>query len=154
MGNVTSGDFTARLLRSAEQAAAIKAGEMEPARVSRRKVTARKTTPKAAPHFDAGRIRHLRERFGVSQPVFAGMIGVKPVTVKGWEQGVNVPSGSSRRVLQMMELSPETAIAAAEVDGIQVSRDTKAQRTTDLCASVSPCEPQSVTGPAPSPPLA
>ena len=128
MAKVTSENFAARLLRSAEQAAAIKAGEMEPARVSRRQVTARKTIPKAAPQFDASRIRHLREKFGVSQPVFAGMIGVKPVTVKGWEQGVNVPSGSSRRVLQMMELSPETAIAAAGVDGIEVTRDTEAQR--------------------------
>ncbi|HEX8359853.1 MAG TPA: hypothetical protein VF613_07095 [Longimicrobium sp.] len=64
----------------------------------------------------------------MSQPVFAGMIGVKPVTVKAWEQGVNVPSGSARRVLQMMELSPETAIRAAEVDGIEVTRDTEARR--------------------------
>jgi DNA-binding transcriptional regulator YiaG len=128
MANVTSDDFAARLLRSAQQAAAIRAGEMEPARSSRRKVTARKTTAKAAPPFDSGRIRQLRERFGVSQPVFAGMIGVKPVTLKAWEQGVNVPSGSARRVLQMMELSPETAIEVAAVDGIEVTRDTEAQR--------------------------
>jgi hypothetical protein len=47
MAKVTSEDFAARLLRSAEQAAAIKAGEMEPARISRRKVTARKTTAPA-----------------------------------------------------------------------------------------------------------
>ena len=120
MAKVTSEDFAARLLRSAEQAAAIKAGEIEAARVSRRKVTARKTTAKAAPVFDSGRIKHLRQKFGVSQPVFAGMIGVKPVTLKAWEQGVNAPSGSSRRVLQMMELSPETAIQAAAVDGIEV----------------------------------
>jgi DNA-binding transcriptional regulator YiaG len=123
MANVTSEDFATRLLRSAGQAAAIKAGEMEPARVSRRKVTARKASAKAAPQFDSSRIRHLRERFGVSQPVFAGMVGVKPVTVKAWEQGVNVPSGSSRRVLQMMEISPKTAIKAAEVDGIEVIRE-------------------------------
>ncbi len=128
MPKVTSESFAARLLRSAEQAAAIKAGEMEPARVSRQKVTARKTSVKTAPGFDPGRIRRLRERFGVSQPVFAGMIGVKPVTLKAWEQGVNVPSGSARRVLQMMELSPETAIRAAEVDGIEVVRDTEARR--------------------------
>jgi hypothetical protein len=39
MSDVTSEDFAARLIRSAEQAAAIKAGRMEPARRSLRKVT-------------------------------------------------------------------------------------------------------------------
>lgn len=38
MANVTSEDFAARLLRSAQQAAAIKAGEMKPARVEQRMV--------------------------------------------------------------------------------------------------------------------
>jgi hypothetical protein len=38
MSNVTSEDFAARLLRSAQQAAAIMAGEIEPPRRTRRKV--------------------------------------------------------------------------------------------------------------------
>ena len=38
MANVTSEDFAARLLRSAEQAASIKAGEMKAARVEQREV--------------------------------------------------------------------------------------------------------------------
>ena len=41
----------------------------------------------------------IRNSLGVSQPVFAGLIGVSPALVKGWEQGSKVPSGAALRFL-------------------------------------------------------
>ena len=116
---VTAENFGDLLVESMREAVAYERGDLE-ARVDRRKITVRKATTTPAPLFDAARIKKIRNGFGVSQPVFAGMVGVATVTVKGWEQGVKNPSGSSRRVLQMMELSPQTAVAAAKVDGIEV----------------------------------
>ena len=117
---VTTANFGDLLVESMRAAVAYERGEIE-SRVSRRKITARKAAASPPPLFDAARIRKIRDGFGVSQPVFAGMVGVATATVKGWEQGVKNPSGSSRRVLQMMELSPRTAVTAARIDGIEVT---------------------------------
>jgi hypothetical protein len=41
------------------------------------------------------------------------MVGVRPVTVKAWEQGQKEPNGSARRLLQVLESRPGAVIAAA-----------------------------------------
>ena len=119
MARVTSESFAQRLLRGAEQAAAIKRGDEEPARITRRKVTAREAVVKEAPRYDSARILGLRKGLGVSQPVFAGMVGVRPVTVKAWERGQKEPSGAARRLLQVLETHPDAVIAAAQVEGVK-----------------------------------
>jgi putative transcriptional regulator len=115
MARVTSGNFAERLLRSAEQAVAIKQGEAEPAHTSRRKVTIRKVGVVEAPRYDSARILRLRTYLGVSQPIFAGMIGVQPATVKAWEQGQKEPSGAARRLLQVLEVRPSAVVEAARM---------------------------------------
>jgi putative transcriptional regulator len=47
-----------------------------------------------------------RERFGVSQPVFASYLSVKVATVRAWEQGQKTPSGAARRLLELAEIEP------------------------------------------------
>jgi putative transcriptional regulator len=115
MARVTSENFADRLLRSAQQAVAIKQQAEVPARVVKRKVTARRVAVEEAPRFDAARIAKLRRELDVSQPVFAGVVGVKPVTVKAWEQGQKEPSGTARRLLQLLEADPGAVMQVARM---------------------------------------
>jgi putative transcriptional regulator len=122
MALVTSENFAERLLRSAEQAVAIKAGKQDAAgHVVRRKLTSRKVLVDEVPQFEPERIVEIRERLGVSQPVFADVVGVKPVTVKAWEQGQKVPSGAARRLLQVLELQPNAVMKAARVKSVDAA---------------------------------
>jgi DNA-binding transcriptional regulator YiaG len=49
----------------------------------------------------------IRTSLGVSQPVFASLLGVSPALVKGWEQGVKVPSGVALRFLAEVRRNPD-----------------------------------------------
>ena len=37
-------------------------------------------------------VKGLRERLGLSQPDFAALLGIDPITVSRWERGVAKPS--------------------------------------------------------------
>ena len=52
--------------------------------------------------FDAKSIRSLRMRMGLTQTVFAGVLGVSKKTVEAWESGRNIPSGPSLRMMQLL----------------------------------------------------
>jgi transcriptional regulator with XRE-family HTH domain len=45
------------------------------------------------------KVRAIRQRLGVSQCVFAALLGVSTVLVQSWEQGVREPSALARRLL-------------------------------------------------------
>lgn len=94
-----------RLLRSAREAAAIEKGELNPARVSRH-LTAATAEVIPPPTFDAARIRDIRDRMELSQPVFAAALNVSPETVRAWEQGKREPEGPTLRLLEVAERSP------------------------------------------------
>jgi putative transcriptional regulator len=53
------------------------------------------------------RIRSIRARLNVSQPVFAELLYVARDTAAKWEQGVRKPSGSALRLLELIEKQPE-----------------------------------------------
>ena len=54
------------------------------------------------------RISQMRtKKLEMSQPYFARVLGVKPKTVMSWEQGLKNPSGSARRVLDIINKKPE-----------------------------------------------
>lgn len=114
MGKVTSENFAELLLRSARQAAEVAQGESEPARTSRHKITSREVAVRQPPRFGAERIVGLREKLGVSQTVFAGMLGVQPPTVRAWEQEQKEPAGAARRLLEIFEQRPALARATLE----------------------------------------
>lgn len=101
------GTFGERLIARAEEALAIKRGEKRPARVSRRKVTVRHAEVVPPPVYDAERVRRVREQLGLSQPVFAELVGATPAAVRAWEQGRRNPPGPARRLLEIAERSPE-----------------------------------------------
>jgi len=49
------------------------------------------------------RIKKVRLREKVSQPVFAKYLNVSPSTTKKWETGEKVPSGAALRLLNIIE---------------------------------------------------
>lgn len=63
--------------------------------------------PEPAKRWSKEKIVQLRkQRFGVSQPVFASMLSVTASTVRAWEQGQKAPSGAARRLLEVAEIEP------------------------------------------------
>jgi putative transcriptional regulator len=89
------------LVGSIRQAGAIRSGEAPAART---------TT------FDEVDVKAIRERFGVSQPQFAGMLGISVGTLRGWEQGRRWPDGPARVLLRVAEARPDAVLAVTRPD--------------------------------------
>lgn len=62
--------------------------------------------PPEPPKYSKAKVKLLRRRLKVSQAVFAKILNVSPATVKAWELGTNVPSGTTTRLLQIIENDP------------------------------------------------
>jgi len=72
--------------------------------------------PQPARRWRKERIAQLRkQRFGVSQPVFAALLSVTPSTVRAWEQGQKSPSGAACRLLEVAEFEPDVFQRLAHV---------------------------------------
>jgi DNA-binding transcriptional regulator YiaG len=56
--------------------------------------------------YDAEMVRATREKFNVSQAVFAAILNVSIDTVQAWEQDVNKPEGAVCRLLDLMNADP------------------------------------------------
>lgn len=54
--------------------------------------------------YDAEAIRRIRKMVGVSQSVFAQILGVTTDAVQSWEQGVRDASGPACRLFELIEL--------------------------------------------------
>ncbi|MBV9773600.1 MAG: helix-turn-helix domain-containing protein [Gemmatimonadetes bacterium] len=104
-------DFGDQLIEALQEAVAYQRGELENARVDRVELTARTTRVVPPPRYDADRIRSIRRRLGVSQPVFAGLLNVSGGTVRAWEQGLRDPDGPSLRLLEVAESHPAALLA-------------------------------------------
>jgi putative transcriptional regulator len=74
------------------------------------------------PAFDGPTIRALRESLGVSQSVFAHMIGASLPLVQGWEQGRRVPNLMARRLLAEVAERPQRWRAMTTVRSHAASR--------------------------------
>ena len=55
------------------------------------------------PDYDADRIKALRARQAISQTVLASLLNISPSTVRQWEAGTKHPSGSSLKLLHLIE---------------------------------------------------
>jgi DNA-binding transcriptional regulator YiaG len=56
--------------------------------------------------YDPAAVRRTRELVGVSQPVFARMLGVSPALVRSWECGQRKPAPIARRLLDLIRANP------------------------------------------------
>jgi putative transcriptional regulator len=52
-------------------------------------------------------IKGTREKLGMSQGVFAVVIGVSTKTVQSWETGRYMPDGAARRLITMLQSDPQ-----------------------------------------------
>lgn len=98
--------FGELLINSLNEAVAHNRGELK-ARTERVSLDARTAKVDPPPHYSSSRIRAIRHRLGLSQPVFAGLLNVSGSTIRAWEQGVREPDGSSLRLLEVAEKNPE-----------------------------------------------
>jgi len=89
------------LVGSIREAGAIRRGEAPAARTT---------------SFDEVDVKAIRERFGVSQPQFAGMLGISVGTLRGWEQGRRWPDGPARVLLRVAEARPDAVLAVTRPD--------------------------------------
>jgi DNA-binding transcriptional regulator YiaG len=64
--------------------------------------------------YDAAAVRKTRELVGVSQPVFARMLGVSPALVRAWEIGQRRPAPMARRLLDVIRSNPSNWRAMVE----------------------------------------
>lgn len=53
--------------------------------------------------YDPSAIRRIRDSTGMSQPVFARLMGVGKSAVAQWEQGERKPSGPALRLLEVFD---------------------------------------------------
>ena len=106
-GEARGGAFGEALIGALEEAVAFERGELPGVRVDRVELTARDAAAEPPPAYSAARIRTLRKKLLLSQPVFAGMLSASPSAVRAWEQGVREPDGPTRRLLQVAESHPE-----------------------------------------------
>lgn len=106
----------ALLVESMGQAVAIGEGRLRPAR--RHRLTLREAKVSAPPRYGSARVRRLRERLGLSQPVFARVLNVSVATVRGWEQGARIPEGPSRRLLEVAERDSEAILRTVSTNRV------------------------------------
>jgi putative transcriptional regulator len=74
-----------------------------------------KRRPSRATRIDEPDAKLLRERYGLSQPKFAALMGISVATLRNWEQGRRKPEGSARVLLRVVEKYPETVLETLHV---------------------------------------
>ena len=89
-------DFS-QILKSIDEARAIKAGKRKPSRV----IT-----------FTPLEVKAIRKRLQVSQAQFAYLIGVSAATLQNWEQGRTQPEGAARALLKIAARRPDAVLEA------------------------------------------
>ena len=99
------GTFGQQLIESAREAVQIERGEREAARITR--YTAAEAEVEPPPQYLSERIKEIREKMGLSQPVFAAALNVSAETVRAWEQGKREPDGATLRLLEVAEEHPD-----------------------------------------------
>ncbi len=101
--------FKSRALESIHASAQALAGVGAMDKVTLREFDA--ACQKKLTEFSPERIRRIREKNHVSQPVFAMMLNISESTVQKWESGNKHPKGIALKVLHVVEEKGLEAIA-------------------------------------------
>ena len=56
-------------------------------------------------------VKSIRERMGLSQSAFAGLLGVSVRTLQEWEQGRRTPKGPAQALLRVADRHPEALLS-------------------------------------------
>jgi putative transcriptional regulator len=92
-----SDKFFNELLESVKEMDTIVAGNKKPSKVT---------------EYPEPVVSAIRKKMGLSQDKFAYLIGVKPSTLRNWEQGRRKPTGPAKALLRILEVDAECAIRA------------------------------------------
>ncbi len=69
------------------------------------------------PEYDGTAVRRIRAATGLSQPVFAQLLGVAKSAVAQWERGAKHPSGPAQRLLEVLDPDrPESPVVRVRRD--------------------------------------
>jgi len=68
---------------------------------------------KAPPEMTAEKVRAVREKLHLSQPVFARRLRTQPQTIKNWEQGTAKPNAQAAILLSLIDRDPTLLDAIA-----------------------------------------
>tara|TARA_R110002072_G_C7850058_1_gene525598 strand:- start:368 stop:658 length:291 start_codon:yes stop_codon:yes gene_type:complete len=68
--------------------------------------------PSRITEFAEPEVKSIRDKIGLSQTRFAGLIGVSKRTLENWEQGRRQPTGPARALLRILDKDPESAVRA------------------------------------------
>jgi len=71
-----------------------------------RKYTVRQVVVPEPGRYGSRAVRALRQRLGVSQRIFADLLGVSVVLAQAWEQGKRWPNATVRRLLDEINREP------------------------------------------------
>ena len=116
-----AGEFERSLLRGMREAVAVARGEAKPMRIyTVGRLNASEQSISKPPAYTKDRIVAIRQRMGVSQPIFADVLNVSTPTVRGWEQGVRQPDGPSLRLLEFAERQPAVLLEMAGIADVTV----------------------------------
>jgi len=85
------------MLKSLDQAREIHRGKRSPSRVFR---------------YEPVKVKTIRERLGLTQSEFAGMLCVSLGTLRNWEQGRTYPEGAAIALLRVAESKPDAVLEA------------------------------------------
>lgn len=75
-------------------------------------LTVREVEIDAPGHYDSAAVRRLRNELGVSQRLFAQLLGISPELVEHWEQGITQPRPVARRLLDRISADPAGYLAS------------------------------------------
>ncbi len=67
-----------------------------------------KVTIKPSPMVTVNELTTLREKLGLSRPVFASFIRTNPRTVENWEQGRAKPNAQAALIIKLVSKYPQT----------------------------------------------
>lgn len=95
------------MIRGAREAVAHKRGQLRGTPVTQAKVTVRSVRVVPPPQYGESDVQRVRERLGLSQAVFANLLGASATTVRAWERGARQPSDMARRLLELAERQPD-----------------------------------------------
>lgn len=100
-------EFESKLIKSLQQAVAIKKGELAPGREYTLPRTAREATVAEPRPFNQADVIRIRKKLQLSQAVFAQVLGKSAPTVRSWEQGQKSPDPAARRMLEIADRHPK-----------------------------------------------
>ena len=95
------------MIEGAREALAHKRGTLRNVHVTRAKVTVTGVDVLPPQRYRERDVQRVRKRLGLSQAVFANLLGASVSTVRAWERGAREPSEMARRLLELAERQPE-----------------------------------------------